>query len=149
MPPIKYIPNERLSKAHIIIKISLFKIFHPPIKSAFDKNFNAKANSRNPRVTFKVFIHPPDLGILLINFGKNAKIEKGTPNANPKPSIPKVNSVGPLEFKEPASREPKIGPVQENETIDNVKAIKNIPTTFLKLDEDSDLLAHELGREIS
>ena len=146
--PVRH-PRLGVDITHIIIKTSLFKKFHSPIKSALDKNFRANANSKNPRVTFKVFIQPPDLGIFLINLGKNDKIEKGTPKANPKPSIPKVNSVGPLEFNEPASRDPKIGPVHEKETIDNVKAIKKIPKIFLREEEDSDLLAQELGREIS
>ena len=31
-------------------------------KSAFDKNLNASASSKNPKVTFTVLSHPPDFG---------------------------------------------------------------------------------------
>ena len=50
---------------------------------------------------------------------------------------------------EPASSEPKIGPVQENETIANVSAMKNAPnnppaSAFLSI-----LFANPAGRVIS
>ena len=39
---------------------SRFRINLLDTKSAFDKNFNANANSINPNTTFTVFIQPPD-----------------------------------------------------------------------------------------
>ena len=44
------------------------------------------------------------------------------------PAIPAVNSIAPDSAeREPASRVPKIGPVQEKETIARVTAMKKIP----------------------
>jgi hypothetical protein len=62
--------------------------------------------------------------------GKNAKNPKGRAKANPKPAIPTVSwSAPPSAVSEPASNEPKIGPVQEKDTIAKVRAIKKIPNT--------------------
>jgi hypothetical protein len=49
----------------------------------------------------------------------------------------------------PANKEPKIGPVQEKETMAKVRAIKNIPAKSPNPDLESTLLAKELGKPIS
>ena len=98
-------------------------------RSALDKNLNAKPNSKNPKITLKVFIQPPDLGSLFSKFGNNAKMVNGRANAIPKPSIPIVNcKAPPCDEIDPTSKEPNIGPVHEKDTKTSVKAIKNIPT---------------------
>ena len=75
-----------------------------------------------------VFSQPPDFGSLLRTFGNMANKAKGNPRARPKPPIPAVNSHAPESPEsEPANRVPRIGPVQEKETIANVNAIKKIP----------------------
>src|SRR5690554_8192375 len=88
----------------------------PCTKSAFDKNFSAKANSKNPKTTFTVFNHPPDFGREFNQLGKRAKRAKGKAKAKPKPPIPAVNCIAPpSEVSEPAKSDPKIGPVHEND----------------------------------
>ena len=65
---------------------------------------------------------------MLRTFGNIANNAKGKPNANPNPPIPAVNSQAPESpERDPANRVPRIGPVQEKETIAKVTAIKNIP----------------------
>ena len=50
----------------------------------------------------------------------------------------------------PTKSEPKIGPVQENETKHNVNAIKNVEITPVEIFEAlSILFVHELGKVIS
>ena len=57
-----------------------------------------------------------------------AKNVNGNPSANPNPAIPYVNcQAPPSDDNDPAKSEPSIGPVQEKETIESVKAIKNTP----------------------
>ena len=94
------------------------------------------------RITLTVFNHPPDLGNDFSQVGKAANNVKGNPSAKPNPAIARLNFKETIavsnpkkltvsavaEDKVPASNDPKIGPVQENETIAKVKAIKNIPT---------------------
>ena len=41
------------------------------------------------------FVHDPDLGSLLITFGKNASRVNGTASATPNPNIPYVKSIAP------------------------------------------------------
>ena len=129
------------------INISLFKSPQCPTKSAFDRNFKANANSRKPKITLILFIHPPDLGIDWSALGKTANKANGKANAAPKPPIPTVSCIAPeSEDKELASKDPKIGPVQENETIAKVSAIKKIPKTPPPDAAVSDLLPHPLGK---
>ena len=60
--------------------------------------------------------------------GTRQTVAKGKASANPKPPIPAVNCMAPpSEVKEPASNDPKIGPVHEKDTIARVSAIKKIP----------------------
>src|SRR5210317_1651619 len=110
------------------IKVSLFNSPQCATKSALERNFNAKANSKNPNTTFTVVIQLPDLGSAFSVFGNKANRPKGKPKAIPKPSIPMDNCIAPPSaVREPASKEPKMGPVQENETMARVNAIKKIP----------------------
>ena len=75
-----------------------------------------------------VFNQPPDFGKAFIILGNIANKAKGNPKETPKPAIPAVSChAPPSAVKEPANNEPKIGPVQENETIAKVNAIKKTP----------------------
>ena len=126
---------------------SIFKIPQWATKSAFDKNLSASASSINPRVTLIVFSQPPDFGNLFRTFGNMANKAKGNPRARPKPPIPAVNSHAPESPEsEPANRVPRIGPVQEKETIANVNAIKKIPINPVLDSWLADLLVHEEGK---
>ena len=82
-------------------------------------------NSQNSNNLLKI-IPDEEVGMHIMNF-ISACVESSKNNStndiNPKIEI--VSAVA--EDNVPASREPKIGPVQENETIDNVKAIKKVP----------------------
>ena len=119
-------------------------------KSACDKNLNANANSKNPKTTFTVFNQPPDFGKEFNQLGNSANKAKGKANANPNPVIPAVNCVAPpSEVKELANKEPKIGPVQEKETIAKVNAIKKIPIIPPIEEAESILFPQELGSVIS
>ena len=139
-----YNVNPHPTSIHEIKNASIFNIPQCSTKSAFDKNLKARAISTNPIITLIEFSHPPDWGNLLNKFGNIANIANGNPNESPKPNIAIVIGHGPS-VKEPAKTEPKIGPVQENETIAKVSAIKNIPNIPCWLDAESDLLAHLLG----
>src|SRR5690606_7625070 len=111
------------------------------------KNLKAKASSKKPRTTFVVVIHPPDFGNEFNQFGNNANKANGNARAAPNPVIPAVNwPAPPSADNDPASKDPKIGPVHENDTIASVSAIKKIPITPPILEAESILLAHELGK---
>ena len=74
---------------------------------------------------------------------------KGKAKATPKPVIPidKLVATSPSAKAVLPSNPPKIGPVQEKDTMAKVTAMKKIPSpppTFE--DAESILLAHELGR---
>ena len=131
-------------------KIYLFKIPQFETKSAFDKNFKAKASSRNPNIILNLVIQPPDFGIFFTTLGKNDKNENGNANANPNPKIATVKSVAPEStVRDPTSKEPRIGPVHEKETIANVNAMKKIPVKLVISDEESELFSQLTGRVIS
>ncbi len=69
---------------------------------------------------------------------------------NPKPSIAIVNNVAPPSVdKTPPITAPKAGPVQENETIISVNAIKKIPMKRPLFEALSTLFAKEEGIVIS
>ena len=132
------------------MKVSLSKICQSITKSAIDKNLNAKANSINPNTTLTVFNHPPDFGKFPIILGNKANIINGNAKPSPKPSIAIVNNVAPPSVdKTPPITAPKAGPVQENETIISVKAIKKIPTNPPLFEALSTLFAREDGIVIS
>ena len=133
------------------INNSLFNKKVLETKSAFDKNFKAKPSSINPKTTFTVFIQPPDFGRLCSACGNNANKPKTIAQAKPKPAKAKVKSIG--TSVEPVTalpnKLPKIGPVQEKETITKVKAIKKIPIIPPASSAFEDLFAIELGKVIS
>src|SRR6476620_381796 len=112
----------------IAINTSLFKNPHCFTRSALERNFIAIATSRNPNTTFTEFSHPPDFGSDCNQLGNIANTVKGSASAKPKPARPAVNGHDPCAAV-PASNEPRMGPVHENETIASVNAIKNIPAT--------------------
>ena len=135
------------SIAHRAIKISRFNNPQCPTKSALERNFKARANSKNPNTTFTVVIHPPDLGSAFNVFGNKAKRPKGNPKATPKPSIPTVSCVAPPSApNEPANKEPRIGPVHEKETIAKVRAIKKMPITPVLREASSVEFPQPLGK---
>ena len=123
--------------------------------SATDRNFSASANSKNPSVTFTLFIQEPDFGRLFNQAGNIANSVNGNANAKENPNIPTNGCIGMTPNKAPApdadctKRLPIIGPVQEKETIAKVNAIKKMPIKPPRSAALSDLLAHELGKVIS
>src|SRR5699024_6110186 len=114
----------------IPIKTSLFNKPQFSTKSAFDKNLNAKPSSRNPNTTLTVLSQPPLFGNLFNQFGNIANKAKGSAKESPNPAIPTVNCHAPPSLaSEPPNKEPKIGPLQEKETIAKVSAINETPRT--------------------
>src|SRR5438094_4207906 len=111
---------------HNAMKSSLFNSPHCFTRSALERNFIAIAISKNPKTTFTEFNQPPDLGSEPNQFGKMANTVKGSAREKPKPARPAVSGHEPCAAV-PASKEPKIGPVQEKETMASVNAIKKIP----------------------
>ncbi len=129
MKPNKYNASPKAQTIQMAIKISLFSKPQCSTKSALDKNLNAKATSIKPSTTFTVFNQPPLRGRELSQLGNKANKANGSARANPKPPIPNVNCIAPPSLlREPPKSEPKIGPVQEKETMAKVRAIKNMPT---------------------
>ena len=117
--------------------------------SAVDKNFKAKANSKNPRVTFTVFNQPPEEGNEFNQPGKAANRVNGIASARAKPNIP---TAGPSKDPPEAaltSSDPIIGPVQEKLTKLKVKAMKKIPTIPPLLEASSALFTQLEGNVIS
>ena len=84
------------------------------------------ANSKKPRVTLIIFIQPPDLGIDFNQDGNNANNVNGKAKAMAKPNIPMAGATTLPVVDTCTKRKPIIGPVQENETNDNVNAIKKM-----------------------
>ena len=72
----------------------------------------------------------------------------GNAKANPNPAIPCVNAQAPP-CKEPTNKVPKIGPVQEKDTIAKVMAIKKMPPKLPNPLLASALLAIPEGKLIS
>ena len=146
--PNMYNANKMKIITHKPINNSYFNIPKCFVKSATEKNFNAKANSTNPKNTFTEFNHPPDCGKEFNHLGKMANKVNGKANAIEKPNIP---NKGPLipSWTTPKISEPIIGPVHENETNAKVNAMKKIPTKPPLEDNLSVLFAHELGKVIS
>ena len=136
---------------HKTMNNSLFNKKVLETKSALERNFKAKPNSIKPKTTFTVFIQPPDFGRLDRACGNKASKPKTIAQAKPNPANAKVRSIGTLEDPVTAlpNKLPKIGPVQENDTITNVSAIKNIPIKPPASSALEDLLAIALGNLIS
>src|SRR5687768_14800984 len=136
------------SKIQMAMKNSLFKIPHCCTLSALARNFTASASSIKPRTTFTSVRQPPDLGMDCSQFGNIAKRAKGNPSARPKPAAPTVNGHAPWSAT-PVNKVPRIGPVQEKETIASVNAIKNIPPQLPIPDLESIFPAKPGGKFIS
>ena len=129
--------NSRSSKCHCITI------------SAVDKNFKAKANSKNPSVTFTVFNQPPEEGREFNHPGKAANRVNGIASARANPNIP---TAGPSKDPPEAaltSSDPMIGPVQEKLTKLKVNAMKKIPTIPPLLEASSALFTQLEGKVIS
>src|SRR5664280_130503 len=106
------------------------------------------ASIRNPRTTLIELSHPPDLGNLVNKAGKRANSVNGRANASPNANIPTVGlSTSPLAAS--TSNPPTIGPVQENDTITVVNAMKNAASKPPLSTFESALFAHLLGSTIS
>src|SRR6187401_846604 len=142
--PNKYNTVRKEMMTHKPINISLFRRPHCFTRSALDKNLTANASSMKPKTTFTFVIHPPDLGSDLSQFGNMANNAKGNPNAIPNPAAPAVSGHAPWSAT-PTSNVPKIGPVQEKETMANVNAIKKIPPQLPIPDLECALLTMPLG----
>src|SRR6478735_480553 len=131
-------------------KTSRFRMPQCSTRSAFERNLTANANSRKPKTILTVVSQPPERGNELSKLGNKANIVNGNANANPNPAIPMVNCTAPpFVDNEPASKDPRIGPVQENDTSAKVSAMKNIPTMPPTCDFSSALFAMLLGNVIS
>src|SRR5689334_8597215 len=131
----------------IPIKTSRLNNPHCLTRSALERNFMAIAISKKPNTTFTEFSHPPDFGSDCNQFGKIANTVNGSARAKPKPARPAVKGHEPCAAV-PASKDPRIGPVHEKETIASVKAMKNIPITS-RPDRALVLLARPPGKRIS
>ena len=128
-------------------KISIFTNPQCFTKSAFERNLRARANSKNPKTTFTLFIQPPDFGSLFNRPGNAANRPKGKANAKPNPPIPTVNCIAPADDDiVPAKRDPNIGPVQENDTKASVRAMKNMPNIPPTPSAELALFVHDSGR---
>ena len=94
-----------------------------------DKNLRASASSIKPKLTLMVFNQPPLLGNDCSIAGKNANKENGIARPTPKPIIPIMGASPTPCILVCPSRVPTMGPVQENETITSVIAIKKMPSS--------------------
>ncbi len=120
-------------------------ICHPYAKSATERNFSERANSRKASVTLKVFIQPPDLGNFCNIVGNMAKSENGSAKAKAKPSIPIVGASSDLPAASTSSV-PMIGPVQLNDTMTSVKAMKRMERKPVVADDLADIFVlHDDG----
>ena len=78
--------------------------------------------------TFTELSQPPDLGNDFIRVGNIAKRANGSANADENPNIPTAGPIAMPDEAASTNRVPIIGPVQENETNANVKAINKMLT---------------------
>ena len=72
------------------------------------------------------FIQPPDFGMDFSHDGKSANKVNGRASAMANPNIPMAGATILSEVDTSTSKKPIIGPVQEKETNDSVKAIRKI-----------------------
>ena len=86
--PVRYSPSKAKSITQIVRNVSRLNRPHPYAMSATERNFSAKASSRTPNVTFRIFIHAPDLGAFLSIAGKSAKMVNGNAKATANPAMP-------------------------------------------------------------
>src|SRR6187401_189322 len=116
--------------------------------SATERNLKANANSAKPRITFTLFIHPPDFGSEFNHDGNAAKRPNGTARANENPNITTSGAINPFDDAS-TNALPIKGPVQEKETMASVAAIKKIPIKPPLSAMASLLLLQLLGNVIS
>ena len=94
----------------------------------------------------KVFIQPPDLGNFCNIVGNIAKSEKGKAKAIAKPNIPTVGANSDLPAASTNSV-PMIGPVQLNDTMTSVKAMKRIDRKPVVAEDFADIFVdHDEGK---
>ena len=108
------------------------------------------ASSMKPSTTFTVLSQPPDFGIFLSMVGKRANTVNGMARAIAKPVIPTTGPITLPRLAASTKRVPIIGPVQENDTITSVAAMKkmlSIPVVLLAV--LSILLLNDWGSVIS
>ena len=86
--PSKYIVKSPKITIQIAINNSRSRKCACKTRSAFERNLNAKAISKNPKVTLTEFNQPPDCGKEFNQPGKAAKSANGKAIANENPSIP-------------------------------------------------------------
>ena len=79
-----------------------------------------------PSTTFTVLSQPPDFGIFLSMVGKRANTVNGMARAIAKPVIPTTGPITLPRLAASTKRVPIIGPVQENDTITSVAAMKKM-----------------------
>src|ERR1700744_5830956 len=119
-------------------------------RSALERYLIQRASSMNPKTIFTVFIQPPERGRDCSQLGKRAKRAKGRPSANPNPAMATVSwTAPPFCPRAPTSSVPRMGPVQEKETMARVRAMKKIPPRLPMLDFESTELEMLLGSVIS
>ena len=130
------------------MNISLSKSLQPCERSALEKNFKASISSTKPSTTFTWLSQPPEAAILLSIPGNMANNANGKANPTEKPNIP---TAGPAIPPLPAatSNGPTIGPVQEKDTMANVRAMKNMPLKLPTPALESVAFVQEEGKVIS
>src|SRR5574344_2323814 len=98
----------------------------PYAKSATDRNFRAKANSKNPKTTLTALSQPPDLGMAFSHDGNRAKMLNGKAKAKANPNIPIVGASIEFFVETSTSKVPMMGPVHEKETTTKVNAMSKM-----------------------
>src|SRR5690606_24756682 len=146
--PNKYKLNKRKIAIQSTKKISLSRMRHPCVRSALERNLSANASSRKPKVTFTKLSHPPAFPSACNLLWKKAKSANGKTSAREKPNIP-MSRPNRLPCEANTNRLPIIGPVQENDTITKVRAMKKMPLTLLVLALLSAAVLHLAGNSIS
>src|SRR5574344_407251 len=137
-------------RIHRTRNTGLGRMPQPYAKSATDKNFSAKANSRNPRTTLTVFNHPPDLGKRCKTFGNIAKKANGMAKARAKPNMPTAGPTTEPLVAASTNKVPIMGPVQEKDTSTKVNAIKKMLSMPVVLSACwSILLVQDAGKTMS
>ncbi len=112
-------------------------------------NLRARANSKKPNTIFTLLSHPPDLGSVCKNPGNAAKRAKGNAKARENPNMPTSGPTSLPPVAASTSNVPMMGPVQENETSESVKAMKKIPINPPLLETLSALFTSQPGNVIS
>src|SRR5690606_37197770 len=147
--PRRYRPINPKITIHNARNTSLSRNCQLYARSTFDKNFNAKANSKKPSTTFTLFNQPPELGNDLSIDGNMANSTKGMANAMENPSIPMAGPNRSPFVAASTNKVPIMGPVQEKDTTAKLADMKNKPTHPPLSEPATILLTKLLGRVIS